>query len=328
MIPYETALAAFKAASDDLKKPWVDAPEQEECLRKLILWATRNPDYPGRPTAGIMLRGHRDGGKTHAMKCLRGMLNRLHGATASYSSEAFMIRVCQELSTEYNIKGDEALAGMAAGERVLYDDLGEEREGNFMAKHCNVMAEVLGKRYRAMQEMPMLTMFTTNIPNDAEMAKKYGERIATRINEMCDVIVWKGPKDGFRKTTAPLVWTWPGSPQEATIKSEEQRKRDAAFEAMRAAEKVKQDARDKADAERKEKEFAAELARMTKDIGVMGLDTLNMIAKTHPDPRIKKVYSAEFSRRAKHKEEVDEFMNTPVIGFDDDGKESTDSAKP
>ncbi len=320
MIPYETALAAFKAASDELKKPWVDSPEQAECLSRLILWAIRSPEYPGRPTAGILLRGHRDGGKTHAMKCLRGMLNRLHVDERGHSrGDAFAIKVCQELATEYNIKGDEALAEMASGERVLYDDLGEERDGNFMGKHCNVMAEVLGKRYRTMQERAMLTMFTTNLPNDKATTDKYGERISTRINEMCDVIVWKGPKDGFRRTTAPLLWTWPGSPQEANVKSEEDRRRQEAFEVMRRAEKVKQDARDRAEAERKEKEWQVEFAKLTKGIGEMSLDTVVMISRSHPHPDMKQAYRAELERRTKHPiDEVNDFLNTPVIGFGDE----------
>lgn len=320
MIPYETALAAFKAASDELKKPWVDSPEQAECLSRLILWAIRSPEYPGRPTAGILLRGHRDGGKTHAMKCLRGMLNRLHADDRGYSrGDAFSIKVCQELATEYNIKGDEALADMASGDRVLFDDLGEERDGNFMGKHCNVMAEVLGKRYRAMQERPLLTMFTTNLPNDKATTDKYGERISTRINEMCDVIVWKGPKDGFRKSTAPLLWTWPGSPQEASVKAEENKVIQSSFEAMRNTLKEKQDARDRAEAERKEAEWQEEFKRLTSGIVNMGLDTVVMIARSHPHPDVKSAYRAELERRTKHPiEEVNNFLNTPVIGFEEE----------
>ncbi len=181
-----------------------------------------------------------------------------------------------------------------------------------MGKQCNVMAEVLGKRYRYMQERPMLTMFTTNLPDDKAMTTKYGERIATRIAEMCDNIVWKGPKEGFRKQTAPLLWTWPGSPQEAEVKERQTREQEARFAEMRRVEQVKQDERDRIEKERKEKEWQIEFALITKDIGVMKLDTLVMISQTHNDPRIKAYFRDEIKRRTPHPvEALHEFLNVP-----------------
>lgn len=310
MITFEQALAAFKATSYELGKPWVDCEEQAECLPRLIKWAIQSPEYTGRRSAGMRLRGHRDSGKTHAMKCIRGMLNRLH----NNRGESFSIRICQDMTTEYNMKGDEVLAGMAAGFAVMYDDLGEEREGNFMGKQCNVMAEVFGKRYRAMQEQPMLTLCTTNIPNREADAAKYGERIATRMEEMFDTIVWKGPKEGFRKNTAPLMWVWPGSPQEQELRRAQDERRQLEYDAFRAAENAKHEERKRREAEQEEAAVKAQVAAAMRNIETVGMDTLLMMARMMPAGPVKQAYRAEVERRTKAPmAEVNAFLSTPAV---------------
>lgn len=270
MISYETALATFKEVSTKAGRPWIDCPEQAECLEQLIRWAVRD-GYNGRYTTGIMLRGHRDTGKTHAMKTLAGMLRALHGSSRG---APFDTRICQDLVKQYNLEGDAAFHDMCKGDRVLYDDLGEEREGNFMSKQCNVMAEVVGDRYRKMQDHSLLTMFTTNIPNDAEMAKRYGERIMTRLNEMCDVIVWKGPKEGFRKKVEPKMWFWPDSPQEKEQTAEERKVRESAWKAKADADLARFNAEKKA---KEEKDESDRQARIAKEISEMASHTTSML---------------------------------------------------
>lgn len=311
MITYEHALAAFKQRSYELGKPWIDCEEQADCLKRLILWAIRSDEYTGRLSAGIRLRGHRDSGKTHAMRCLLGMLNKIHYQDR-YSQSAFRIEACQDMVSRYNIEGEEALIEMAKLDRVMYDDLGEEREGNFMGKHCNVMLEVIGRQYRMMQDRPMLTLCTTNLPDEKADAARYGERISTRMQEMWDTIVWKGPKEGFRKKTQPLGWMWPGSPQELEFKRIERERQEAEWRANAERQRLADEARERQ---------RAETARLAREEvlrkAAVGLEDIRMgsllnLWRMTPDKDLKAMYGAEVSRRTKSPSKaVEEFLTTP-----------------
>ena len=75
-----------------------------------------------------------------------------------------------------------------ANKLVVFDDVGTEpTEVNAWGNHIELFNEIIYGRYPRRQP----TIITTNFTQE-EMRNKYGERIMSRLNEMCDVLVFTG----------------------------------------------------------------------------------------------------------------------------------------
>lgn len=70
-----------------------------------------------------------------------------------------------------------------------FDDLGVEQNARLYGNECNVLAEILLDRYDRFVTNQMLTHVTTNL-NAPELEALYGDRLRSRLREMCNVITF------------------------------------------------------------------------------------------------------------------------------------------
>ena len=68
-----------------------------------------------------------------------------------------------------------------------FDDLGTESDAKRYGNDCNVMAEVLLDRYDQFVRHGMVTHLTTNL-NAETLEDVYGNRVRSRLREMCNLI--------------------------------------------------------------------------------------------------------------------------------------------
>ena len=68
-----------------------------------------------------------------------------------------------------------------------FDDLGTESDAKRYGNDCNVMAEVLLDRYDQFIRRGMITHLTTNLNAEA-LEDLYGDRVRSRLREMCNLI--------------------------------------------------------------------------------------------------------------------------------------------
>ena len=68
-----------------------------------------------------------------------------------------------------------------------FDDLGVEQNFKHYGNDCNVMAEVLLDRYDQFVRHRMITHLTTNL-NAEELERLYGDRVRSRLREMCNLV--------------------------------------------------------------------------------------------------------------------------------------------
>ena len=68
-----------------------------------------------------------------------------------------------------------------------FDDLGVEQNAKLYGNGCNVMAEILLDRYEQFIRHGMITHLTTNLNAD-ELERLYGDRVRSRLREMCNLI--------------------------------------------------------------------------------------------------------------------------------------------
>ncbi len=68
-----------------------------------------------------------------------------------------------------------------------FDDLGLESDAKRYGNDCNVMAEILLDRYDQFIRHGMITHLTTNL-NAEELERLYGDRVRSRLREMCNLV--------------------------------------------------------------------------------------------------------------------------------------------
>ena len=68
-----------------------------------------------------------------------------------------------------------------------FDDLGVEPNAKLYGNDCNVMAEILLDRYDQFVHHGMITHLTTNL-NAEELERLYGDRMRSRLREMCNLV--------------------------------------------------------------------------------------------------------------------------------------------
>lgn len=80
-----------------------------------------------------------------------------------------------------------------------FDDLGVEQNAKNFGNEMNVMAEILQDRYEIFRKYGARTHATTNLTTE-ELKEKYGDRVLSRLYEMCNFIQL-GKKIDRRKET-------------------------------------------------------------------------------------------------------------------------------
>ena len=70
-----------------------------------------------------------------------------------------------------------------------FDDLGVEQNARLYGNECNVLAEILLDRYDRFVTHQMRTHLTSNL-NAPELEQLYGDRLRSRLREMCNVLIF------------------------------------------------------------------------------------------------------------------------------------------
>lgn len=127
---------------------------------------------------GLFIYGNTGTGKTHTVHALAN----LKGEKVDNFVELLIEY------RDYMQKGfyHEKLVEMLRGEYLFIDDIGSEKISDFVVEFLYI---VVNKRYENMKR----TVFTTNLSLE-EFGKRYGDRILSRIVEMC-VLVELGGED-------------------------------------------------------------------------------------------------------------------------------------
>jgi len=120
----------------------------------------------------------------------------------------FKTHTCREVSFEYAISGIQTILDYSKGSfsaydktkplTKLFDDLGTERSIKHFGTEMNIMTEILISRYEYFISHNMRTYITTNL-GAKEIGEIYGERVQSRLREMCNFITFGGEMVDKRK---------------------------------------------------------------------------------------------------------------------------------
>ena len=162
----------------------------DDQLRQMAKWLTT-----ATPKFGIVLCGGCGNGKTTMLKALQNLVRRLQirkptATTESIYGAYYGLQIVDALQIAQLCKTNHTKYLEVAQEDMLaIDDLGTEPVevmdyGNIITP----VIDLLTKRYEAQ----LFTIVTTNL-DPKDIRKRYGDRIADRLNEMMAKIVYRNP---------------------------------------------------------------------------------------------------------------------------------------
>lgn len=156
---------------------------------ELIRWANADPAFGGSLVKGIYLCGSTGTGKTWAMRAFAAYCSAREFRWKSKGRADWLLWVRR---SAINICLDYGRGGWpeyTEATTLLVDDLGAEpTDSNYMGNRLEVMKSLIVERA---DRGGLLTSFTSNIPM-AKLAEKYDERIASRIQQICNCLVMRG----------------------------------------------------------------------------------------------------------------------------------------
>jgi DNA replication protein DnaC len=145
---------------------------------------------------GILLTGPIGCGKTTLMTLMK------HLAPAD---NKLIVKPCRDISFEfiqdgYQIIHNDSIGKLYQSEPRTYcfDDLGTENNLKYFGNECNVMAEILLNRYDLFISKKLKTHITTNLSAN-EIEKQYGNRVRSRLRELCNLIAFDNVTNDKRK---------------------------------------------------------------------------------------------------------------------------------
>ena len=149
---------------------------------------------------GLFLSGKTGVGKTVHMKILRQFM--------SYK-ERFKMKSCTQLALEYMDQGSQILTKYGRNyvdhvdqntinQSYCLDDIGTEDEVKHYGTQINVLGQIILMRYELYQERQVLTHFTSNL-TAPQIEKHYGDRVRSRLREMCNWIQYTAESTDKRK---------------------------------------------------------------------------------------------------------------------------------
>lgn len=137
---------------------------------------------------GIILSGCTGCGKTTLFKLFNfnfyWKCDQPAGPLSGENTLLFAWNSCRGIAMEYT---DKQRGGIAALKNYfngvsLFDDLGAENIGSHYGTKADVMGEIIQSRY---ENKRVLTFLTTNLTYE-QIQQTYGERVASRLAEMCN----------------------------------------------------------------------------------------------------------------------------------------------
>ena len=145
---------------------------------------------------GILLTGPIGCGKTSLMNLMKYLTATEH---------KFFVKPCRDISFEFIQDGYQIIHKYSIGKlyqseprTYCFDDLGTENNLKYFGNECNVMAEILLSRYDLFISKKLLTHITTNL-SATEIEKHYGNRVRSRLRELCNLIAFDNVAKDKRK---------------------------------------------------------------------------------------------------------------------------------
>ena len=137
---------------------------------------------------GILLSGPIGCGKTTLMNLMKNLTPTEH---------KFYVKPCRDISFEFIQEGYEVIHKYSKGKlyqsdpkTICFDDLGTENNLKYYGNECNVMAEILLSRYDIFTIKKLQTHLTTNL-SASEIENVYGNRVRSRLRELCNLIAFE-----------------------------------------------------------------------------------------------------------------------------------------
>lgn len=135
---------------------------------------------------GLFLVGDVGTGKTVALKIINNARGydflKSHKITEDSKSHEHSSQFIKELLRRYS--GD-------TNKNIIIDDLGDELTMNNYGIKSEFMSEVIRYRHETFLSRGDLTLISSNM-SQAKFIDRYGERIYSRIKQMCEVVVCNG----------------------------------------------------------------------------------------------------------------------------------------
>ena len=145
---------------------------------------------------GILLTGPIGCGKTSLMNIMK---------TLTPAEHKFIIKPCRDISFEFIQDGYQIIHKYSIGKlyqseprTYCFDDLGTENNLKYYGNECNVMAEILLSRYDLFISKKLQTHITTNL-SASEIEKQYGNRVRSRLRQLCNLIAFDNLSKDKRK---------------------------------------------------------------------------------------------------------------------------------
>jgi DNA replication protein DnaC len=173
-------------------------PEDLIVIIPIIAWILRDEEVAKQFDVdlqkGIFLGGSVGTGKTQIMQLLRCI---------TPDNLYFEMKRCDRISGEYTLKGPSTLytyTGEGKNEKFnhriwCFDDFGSEDVAHHYGRNCMVMKKILLGRYELFTQFGTVTHITSALKT-AEIEKKYGTEVRSRMREMFNRIIFdKNAKD-------------------------------------------------------------------------------------------------------------------------------------
>ena len=145
---------------------------------------------------GLLLSGPIGCGKTSLMNLMKYL---------AQTENKFSVKPCRDISFEFIQDGYEVIHRYSKGKlyqaeprTYCFDDLGTENNIKYFGNECNVMAEILLSRYDLFIAKKLQTHITTNL-SASEIEKNYGNRVRSRLRELCNLIAFVNVAKDKRK---------------------------------------------------------------------------------------------------------------------------------
>ena len=145
---------------------------------------------------GILLTGPIGCGKTSLMTLMKHL---------APIGNKFSVKPCRDISFEFIQDGYQIIHKYSIGKlyqseprTYCFDDLGTENNLKYFGNECNVMAEILLSRYDLSISKKLQTHITTNL-SATEIEKHYGNRVRSRLRELCNLIAFDNVAKDKRK---------------------------------------------------------------------------------------------------------------------------------
>ena len=145
---------------------------------------------------GILLTGPIGCGKTSLMNLMKYL---------TVTEHKFFVKPCRDISFEFIQDGYEIIHKYSKGKlyqsepkTICFDDLGPANHLKYYGNECNVMAEILLSRYDIFTSKKIQTHITTNL-SASEIENIYGNRVRSRLRELCNLIAYDRSSTDKRK---------------------------------------------------------------------------------------------------------------------------------